>query len=163
MERSCFEPQNLQRHEAYQSGTLNKARSKRRIASACDCGSLKRMILVTASSAQRLVYFKYVGKVTAAEMHAKLDEIGDLLLTLKPGFRLLSDFEQLDAMENDCVPEIGRVMDLLKGRGLEMVVRIVPDPRKDLGLNILAVFHYGREVRVITCDSTTEAFQVLKL
>ncbi|MDB6058419.1 MAG: hypothetical protein JWO95_2263 [Verrucomicrobiales bacterium] len=121
------------------------------------------MILVTTSTAQRLLYFKYVGKVTAAEMRGKFDEVQNSLLTLAAGFRLLSDFEQLDSMENECVPEIGRVMDLLKGSGLELVVRIVPDPRKDIGLNILAVFHYGREVRVVTCDSTTEAFQLLKL
>jgi hypothetical protein len=121
------------------------------------------MILVTTSATQRLLYFKYVGKVTAVEMRGRIDEVRDLLPTFRNGFRLLSDFEQLDSMENECAPEIGRMMDLLKGSGIETVVRIVPDPSKDIGLNILSVFHYGRDVRVTTCNSTAEAFQLLKL
>jgi len=31
-----------------------------------------------------------------------------------------------------------------------MVVRIIPDPRKDIGLNILSRFHYRRGSRFVT-------------
>jgi anti-anti-sigma regulatory factor len=124
---------------------------------------LPSMILVTANPAQQLLYFKYVNKVTAAEMRARIDEIRGLLTSIKPGFRLLGDFENLDSMDEDCVAEIGQVMDLLKTNGIELVVRVIPDARKDIGLSILSVFHYGRSVRAVTCDTIDEALKLLKI
>lgn len=121
------------------------------------------MILITSNPAQQLLYFKYVGKVTSDEMRARMDEIRGLLTSLKPGFRLLGDFENLDSMDDDCVAEIGRVMDLLKTNGVELAVRVIPDARKDIGLNILSVFHYGRSVRPVTCDTIDEALNILKI
>jgi hypothetical protein len=121
------------------------------------------MILVTASPAQQLLYFKYVNKVTSAQMRARIDEIRGLLTSLEPGFRLLGDFQNLDSMDEDCVEEIGRVMDLLKTHGIELVVRVIPDARKDIGLSILSVFHYGRSVRTVTIDTMDEALKLLKI
>jgi hypothetical protein len=34
---------------------------------------------------------------------------------------------------------------------------VVPDPHKDIGLNILSQFHYGPEVRVMTFESLADA------
>jgi anti-anti-sigma regulatory factor len=92
-----------------------------------------------------------------------MDEVRELLASIKPGFRLLGDFESLDSMDEDCVAEIGRVMDLLKTHGVEFVVRVIPDARKDIGLNILSVFHYGRSVRTVTSDTMKEALNLLKI
>lgn len=122
-----------------------------------------RMILVTASKTQRILYFKYVGKVTVAEVRSRIDEVRDMLPMFTDGFRLLGDFEHLDSMEKECALEIGHMMDLLKSHGLELVARIMPDQHKDIGLNILSVFHYGRGMRIVTCPNTSEAFQLLKL
>jgi hypothetical protein len=33
----------------------------------------------------------------------------------------------------------------------------VPDPRKDIGLNILSQFHYGPEIRVMTFETLADA------
>ena len=121
------------------------------------------MILVTSNPVQQLLYFKYVGKVTAQEMRARTDDIRGLLTSLKPGFRLLGDFENLDSMDDDCAAEIGRVMDMLKKHGIELAVRVIPDAHKDLGLNILSVFHYGRSVRLVTCDTIGEALKIVKI
>jgi hypothetical protein len=60
------------------------------------------------------------------------------------------------------VPEVEQVMDLLKSGGIELVVRIIPDPRKDIGLTILSVFHYGRSVRSVTCQNFSEALRALE-
>jgi hypothetical protein len=121
------------------------------------------MILITTSPAHRLIYFKYLGRITADEMRSRFDEAATLLATFEPGFRLLSDLTELHSMEEACLPEIARVMDICKDRGIELVVRIIPDPRKDIGLNILSVFHYGRGVRTVTCKDFTEAMHALKL
>jgi hypothetical protein len=42
-----------------------------------------------------------------------------------------------------------------------MVVRVIPDPQKDIGLNILSLFHYRRRVRIVTCKTLAEAMKAL--
>jgi hypothetical protein len=42
-----------------------------------------------------------------------------------------------------------------------MVVRVIPDPHKDIGLNILSLFHYRRGVRIVTCETLEEAMRAL--
>jgi hypothetical protein len=41
------------------------------------------------------------------------------------------------------------------------VVRVIPDPQKDIGLNILSLFHYRKRVRIVTCETLDEARKVL--
>jgi len=55
------------------------------------------------------------------------------------------------------------MMDLIGQTGVGSVVRIIPDPSKDMGLNILSIFHYPRGLQIVTCNSTVEAFQKLGL
>jgi hypothetical protein len=121
------------------------------------------MILVTASATQRLLYFKFIGKVTAAEVSARMEETELAIAQFKAGFRLLSDLDELESMDEACVPDIGNMMDLFKASGIELVVRIIPDPRKDFGLNIMSVFHYGRQIRTVTCENFSEAMRALKI
>jgi hypothetical protein len=42
-----------------------------------------------------------------------------------------------------------------------MVVRVIPDPRKDIGLNMLSLFHYRRGIRIVTCMTLEEATKTL--
>jgi len=41
------------------------------------------------------------------------------------------------------------------------VVRVVPDPHKDIGLNILSQFHYGPQIKLVTFESLAEALSAL--
>jgi hypothetical protein len=119
------------------------------------------MILVTSSKVHRLLYLKFVGIVTADEMRRRVVEVQSLMDEFKSGFRLLSDLEDLKSMEEECVPILGDMMDRFKTKGIEMVVRVIPDTTKDIGLNILSIFHYGRNVRTITCETTVEGIKAL--
>jgi hypothetical protein len=121
------------------------------------------MILVTSNKVQRLLYLKMFGKVTAAELRAHDAELRSLAVDLGAGFRLLDDLAELQSMDEECVSILGVTMDFLKAQGIEMVVRIIPDQRKDIGLNILSAFHYGRSVRTVTCSTMAEALQALHL
>jgi len=38
---------------------------------------------------------------------------------------------------------------------------VIPDPHKDIGLNILSYFHYGSQAQVATYQSLTDALQSL--
>ena len=52
-------------------------------------------------------------------------------------------------------------MDMCNEKGVEMVVRLIPDPHKDIGLNIMSLFHYRRRVRLVTCETLAEAMKIL--
>jgi hypothetical protein len=119
------------------------------------------MFLVTSNKRQRLLCFNYIGRVLPGELTAARDDIKALLGELPAAFRLLADFSQLEAMDPECAVEIGRAMELLDQSGVGLIVRVIPDPAKDIGLNILAVFHYPHHPRIITCEQLAEALRKL--
>jgi hypothetical protein len=69
----------------------------------------------------------------------------------------------LESMDIACVEELGKMMDLLDQHGLEQVVRVIPDPSKDIGFNILARFHYKHNPRMNNCHTMIEAAKLLAL
>jgi hypothetical protein len=44
-----------------------------------------------------------------------------------------------------------------------LVVRVIPDETKDIGFNILTVFHYPHRPQIVTCQTLPEAARVLGL
>ena len=84
-----------------------------------------------------------------------------LLDDMPPGFRLLADLSGLQSMDLACAPFIAKVMDRCNERGVKKVIRIIPDPRKDIGFSIMSVFHYDRHVRILTFDNLAEAEEAL--
>jgi anti-anti-sigma regulatory factor len=121
------------------------------------------MIFLVGNKVQRLIYSKFHGTVTAKDFRDSDAVRSSLINEVGRNFRFLSDLSELESMDDSCTEELARVMDELKAGGIEMVVRIIPDPRKDIGLNILSVFHYGRKVRTVTCTTFAEAMKALKL
>ncbi len=92
---------------------------------------------------------------------AGLDQLRAELATLPTGFRVLVDLTQLQSMDVSCAPFVEKAMDLCNEKGASMVVRIIPDPRRDIGMNIMSTFHYRGDVRIITCQSLAEANEIL--
>jgi hypothetical protein len=74
----------------------------------------------------------------------------------------LSDLSDLEIMDPDCAAEIEFGMDLCNKAGVSKVVRVIPDPRKDIGLTIMSVFHYHRGVKIVTCETLAQALQALE-
>ncbi len=74
---------------------------------------------------------------------------------------MLADFSQLESMKLDCEPELGRMMELIGQAGVTLVVRVIPDPSKDIGMNILTAFHYPHRPRVVACRNLIEAARTL--
>jgi len=121
------------------------------------------MLLVTSNKAKELLYVSYFGPVRLKELLRSGKDLTAQLRELSPGFRLLADFSQMESMDLDCAPELGRIMDLIGQAGVGLVVRVMPDSRKDIGLNILTVFHYPHRPKVVTCQNPTEAAKALGL
>ena len=121
------------------------------------------MYLASVNKGKQLLVLYYSGKVKADELRLGLDDLRRLLTELSPGFRVLADFTQLETMAMDCATEIGTAMEMIGQQGVALIVRVMPDASKDIGLNILTNFHYAPRPRIVTCDTLTEAAEVLKL
>jgi hypothetical protein len=120
------------------------------------------MFQVESDKTKNLLRMAFSQRVTPDETRRWREQLGVLVAELQPGFRLLSDLSGLEIMEPDCAPEIEFGMDLCNKAGISKVVRIIPDPRKDIGLSIMSVFHYRRGVRIVTCETLAEALKVLE-
>jgi hypothetical protein len=120
------------------------------------------MFQVGVDEAKNLLKITYAQHVGAEDTKRVEEKIPPLLTELRPGFRLLTDLSGLVSMDLACVPYIKRMMDLCNKKGVEVVVRVIPDPRKDIGLNILSLFHYRRRVRIMTCATLEEATKALE-
>jgi len=119
------------------------------------------MFQVEVDKSKNLLKIVYARHAGAEDTKRVVEKIPALLPDLKPGFRLLTDLSGLESMDLDCVPSIERLMDLCDKKGVEMVVRVIPDPHKDIGMNIMSLFHYQRRVRIVTCKTLAEAMKVL--
>ena len=120
------------------------------------------MIEVRTDKTNNLLRIKFSGHATVAESRESLKRFETLLPDLPTGFRLLTDLSGLELMDQDCVPQLKTVMDHCNAKGVSLIVRVIPDPHKDIGFNILSLFHYRHNIRIVTCETLTEAEQALR-
>jgi hypothetical protein len=104
-----------------------------------------------------LIIISAAGHVSAEEVKSAAAQLLEILRDVAPGFRLLSDFRWLESMETGAAAHIAGIMDAVAEKQVALVVRVVPDPHKDIGLNILSQFHYGSEVPILTFETLAEA------
>ena len=64
-------------------------------------------------------------------------------------------------MEPAAAIHIAEIMDALAEKKVAMVVRVIPDHHKDIGLNILSQFHYGPKIKLATFESLAAALSML--
>ena len=121
------------------------------------------MVLVTYNKRQRLLYMHYLQRVSPADLDVSHDELKAALAELPPDFRLLADLSQLEYMDPACSVEMGRAMDLISQHGVGLILRVIPDASKDIGLNILTIFHYPNHPRIISCENLPAALRKLAL
>jgi hypothetical protein len=62
-------------------------------------------------------------------------------------------------MDSAAARHIADIMDALAEKGIASVTRVMPDPHKDIGLNILSQFHYGPAIRIATFQTLADALQ----
>ena len=117
------------------------------------------MYAVELDQSKRLLVISAVQRVTAAEAKLAAQRVRQLLQDVVPGFRVLADFRWLDSMDSASARYIAEIMDALAKKGLASVTRVIPDPHKDIGLNILSQFHYGPEIHIATFETLADALQ----
>ncbi len=119
------------------------------------------MFLAETNKVKRLLHLSFIGHVQVSELQENRDKVMLLLAELPGGFRLLTDLSHLESMETACEAEIARIMEVCDQKGIGSVIRVIPEPQKDIGFNILTAFHYKRRVRVSTCRSLEDAVRML--
>jgi anti-anti-sigma regulatory factor len=119
------------------------------------------MYAVELDRSKRLLVISALQRVTAD--HAKLaaQRVRELLQDVAPGFRVLADYRWLDTIDSAAARHIAEIMDACAEKGVASVMRVMPDPHKDIGLNILSQFHYGPEIQIATFETLADALQSL--
>jgi hypothetical protein len=119
------------------------------------------MFRIEFDQSRNLIVIRYRNDVGPEETERALAGVRRVLDDVEPGFRLLVDLTDLRSMDILCAPHIESVMEILNGKGVSKVVRVIPDPKLDIGMQIMSHFHYGGAVEIITCKSAEEAMHFL--
>src|SRR6266699_2001475 len=117
------------------------------------------MYSVESDRSKRLLVISAAGQGTKKEVETVALQVREMMKESSPGFRVLTDFRWLDRMEPAEAKHIAEIMDAVAEKEVGMVVRVIPDPRKDIGLNILSQFHYGPETKLATFQTLADALQ----
>ena len=119
------------------------------------------MFEVKADKSRNLLKISFAQHVGPEEAKSSVDKVKALQAELQPGFQLLTDLSRLESMDVACAAYIKRTMDWCNKQGVSKVVRVIPDPHKDIGLSILSLFHYRRPLPIVTCETLAEAMKEL--
>ena len=119
------------------------------------------MFTVKVDQRRNTLTISYGGQVSRDETRLCAEEVQLALTILQPGFRLIVDLTGLQLMEVACSPLIASIMEICDTAGVAEVVRIIPDPTRDIGLQIMSFFHYSSDVSIRTCASFAEASEML--
>ena len=119
------------------------------------------MYSVELDRSKRLLVISAAQRVTAEQAKQAAQHAHELLQHVAPGFRVLADFRWLDSMDSGTARHIAEIMDALTEKQVASVTRVISDPHKDIGLNILSQFHYGPEIQISTFETLADALQSL--
>jgi hypothetical protein len=117
------------------------------------------MYAVEIDQSKRLLVISAAQRVTAEQAKRVAQRVRKLLEDVPPGFRVLADFRWLDSMDSGAARHVAEIMDALAEKQVASVTRVMPDPHKDIGFNILSRFHYGPEIQIATYETLADALQ----
>jgi hypothetical protein len=120
------------------------------------------MYSVEIDRSKRLLVISATGDVTTEEVRTTAEKVREILKDAEPGIRALTDLRWLTSMPSSAAPHIADIMKALVEKQLASVTRIVPDPQKDIGFNILSHFHYPPQIPIYTFDTLADAVESLK-
>ena len=119
------------------------------------------MYSIEIDRSKRLLVISALQQVTAEQAKLAAKQVCELVRDVAPGFRVLADFRWLESMDSAAAHHVAEIMDTLTEKGVTSVTRVMPDPHKDIGLNILSQFHYRPEIPIATFETLADALQSL--
>src|SRR5205814_9505110 len=85
----------------------------------------------------------------------------ELLQLVAAAVHVRADFRWLDSRDSATARHVAEITDALTEKRVASVTRVISDPHKDIGLNILSQFHYGPEIQISTFETLADALQSL--
>src|SRR5207237_4973501 len=119
------------------------------------------MYSVEIDRSKRLLVISALRQGTAGQAKLVAQQVRELLRDVARGIRVLADFRWLESMDPAAAYHVAEIMDALTEKRVASVTRVMPDPHKDIGLNILSQFHYGPEIQIATFETLADALQSL--
>jgi hypothetical protein len=119
------------------------------------------MYSVEIDKSKRLLVISAAGDVTKKEMKDAAKKVRNLLREAETGLHALTDLRWMNSMDPGAAPHIAEIMDALAEKQVASVTRVVPDPHKDIGFNILSKFHYDSNMKIFTFETLADALQSL--
>lgn len=114
-------------------------------------------VSVQTDTTRKVVRVHFQGTVLPTQLKTQVRNVQDDVQRLGPGFVLITDLTGLESMDLDCVAHLTRMMDVCLAAGVAKVIRIIPDPTKDIGLNLLSQVHYRGRVPTAIFETQAEA------
>jgi anti-anti-sigma regulatory factor len=121
------------------------------------------MVSCSVDEAGQFLTITYIGHITSGCVEGSRRKIRDEMKHLQPGFALLVDLTLLETMDHECAQTIGAMIELCSSREMALAVWVIPDPNKDIGMNLIARFHCWEPVRTHTRVNLAEAIKCLLL
>jgi hypothetical protein len=119
------------------------------------------MFSVETNKAKRLLVITAAGHVSKEEVKHAAEQVREALGDTAPGSRVLTDFRWLESIRPSAAPHIAEIMDALAEKQVASVIRIIPDPGKDIGMNILSQFCDSHELPISTVETLVDALDRL--
>ena len=121
------------------------------------------MVSCCADESGQILAISCRSHVTADCVEGGRRAIRDTMKHLRPGFALLCDMTHMETMNPDCAESLGALIELCSAREMGVAVWVIPDPSKDIGLNLISRFHLWQPVRMHTRPNLAEAVKCLIL
>jgi len=115
------------------------------------------MLKTNIDSQNNLIIISFEGVVDQDQTKSLHSSLKEMLPKLYAGFTIITDLSLLDKMHIDAHPALEEVMDLCNTHGVAKIIRIIPDSTKDIGFNLMSIFHYSKDVHIHSCQSFEEA------
>lgn len=117
------------------------------------------MIKASYDQEHNTVIIEFEGRVDASQGEPFYAELQKIVPKDGKGFKVLTDFTSAEVMNPDIKETVKKTMDFLNLQGVREIVRVIPNPEQDIGFGIMSVFHYSKEVNIITLESREEAWE----
>lgn len=115
------------------------------------------MINVFYDKELNVIVLEFAGTIDAAQGEELIATVQDVVPERAKGFRVLTDLSAVQGVDTGLSEPAKKLMIFFNQHGVKEVIRVIPDPSFDIGLNIMSIFHYSKDVSVITVQTRKEA------
>jgi anti-anti-sigma regulatory factor len=115
------------------------------------------MVKASYDGKRNTIIVEFEGNVDGAQGNKFSSDLERIIPKGGSGFALLADFSSVGTMEPEVESELKKAMKLLNARGVNEIVRVLPDPNMDIGFQIMTRCFYSNKIKARIYRSRAEA------